>query len=300
MGRILLSFIQGDFASFEQFFKDHNMDSDKLQLCLDYVGSSGVILSPEQKAALQTSLCIVKNNYKFSKVYLWGKILGVKDDYFIAQGVSKDELGDKKTLYSKDCIHWHLLPPATEAMIKQSKLAKGRFTGDPSHDFEHVEIKKIGDGDDATEEEETVTIKEEDRLSSVIHEIDHDVRVVPRGAFVKSPTGQIYRNRSFEGLSVAEAAKLGSYFHFRGSEKLNEKSLLQKANLDPAIDFLDPCDEDIPKGSWSLQFERGSAQVMLRSLLWLGYSFFHIPSTQDYGSIYVGTGEKNMDLPFML
>ena len=75
------------------------MDSLELHLNIDYVGSSGVVLSPEQKAALQTSLCILQNNMKFSKVYFWGKILGVKDDYFIAQGIGKDELGEKKTLY---------------------------------------------------------------------------------------------------------------------------------------------------------------------------------------------------------
>lgn len=163
------------------------------------------------------------------------------------------------------------------------------------------------------------------------------------------------------GLSVAEAAKLCNYLHFREAEKLPEKSLLQKANLNKSIDFLDTVDEDIPKGtrtgvfrffanvlclklvkcrfvsenstiamlpfgdplyvfnrhstftgtsirtififvsgSWSLQFERGSGLVTLRSLLWLGYSVFHVPGTSRYGSIYVGTGEKNMDLPFML
>ena len=75
------------------------MDSQDLHLSIDYVGSSGVILSLEQKAALQTSLCILQNNQKFSRVYFWGKILGVKDDYFIAQGIGEDELGVKKTLY---------------------------------------------------------------------------------------------------------------------------------------------------------------------------------------------------------
>lgn len=44
-----------------------------------------------------------------------------------------------------------------------------------------------------------ITIKEEDRLASVVSDIDHDVRIVPRGAFVKTPTGQIFGNRSFEG-----------------------------------------------------------------------------------------------------
>ena len=75
------------------------MDSQDLHLSVDYVGSSGVIISPEQKAALQTSFCILQNNQKFSRVDMWGKILGVKDDYFIAQGIGKDELGEKKTLY---------------------------------------------------------------------------------------------------------------------------------------------------------------------------------------------------------
>lgn len=59
--------------------------------------------------------------------------------------------------FSKDCVNWGLLPPATKAMRDQSKLAKGRFTGDPSYEFEHTESKKVGEGEDAQEEEETVS-----------------------------------------------------------------------------------------------------------------------------------------------
>ena len=50
------------------------------------------------------------------------------------------------------------------------------------------------------------------------------------------------------GLTVSESAKLCNYMHFRDPIRLGEKSLLQKANLDKAIDFIDPVDEDIPKG----------------------------------------------------
>ena len=75
------------------------MDSEGLHTNVDYVGSSGVILSTEQKAALQSSLVILKSNYKFHRVLFWGKILGVKNDYFIVQGVSKDELKGRKSLY---------------------------------------------------------------------------------------------------------------------------------------------------------------------------------------------------------
>lgn len=276
------------------------MESESLHLNIDYVGSSGIVLSPEQKAALQTSLVILQNENRFKKVYFWGKILGIKEDYFIAQGTSNDEMVDRKTFYSKDCVHWGLLPPASKLMREQSKLAKGRFTGDPSYEFEHVEVKKVGEGEDATEEEETLTIKEEDRLSSVIADIDEDVKIVPRGAFVKTPTGVVKPNRSFEGLTVTEAAKLCSYMHFREPKLLLEKTLLQKANLDKSIDFMDTIEDDIPKGSWGLQFERGSGLLCLRSTLWLGFVFYHIPGTRKFGSVYVGTGEKNSDLPFML
>ena len=55
-----------------------------------------------------------------------------------------------------------------------------------------------------------------------------------------------------------------------------------------------------PSGSWSVQYEKGCGLVTLRSLHWLGFVFYHVPETRKFGCIYVGTGEKNLDLPFML
>jgi len=63
--------------------------------------------------------------------------------------------------------------------------------------------------------------------------------------------GILYYNEvsfSFPGLTVSEAAKLCSYMHFREPKLLLEKTLLQKANLDKSIDFMDTLEEDIPKG----------------------------------------------------
>ncbi|PIK58246.1 putative radial spoke head protein 9-like [Apostichopus japonicus] len=157
-------------------------------------------------------------------------------------------------------------------------------------------------------------IKEEDRLAAVVADIDEQVAIAPRGAFVKTPHGAVLQNRILKGkkgqssgaptdgqsLSVTEAGKQQNYCHFREPVRLNEKSLLEKADLDKSIDFLDPINEDIPKGSWSLKFERGSGLVTITSLLWPGTTFYHVPHTRKYGWIYVGTGEKNKDLPFML
>eukprot|EP00795_Rhopilema_esculentum_P002716 gene2716-929_t len=269
------------------------MDAEALHLEVDYVASSGVILSVEQKAALQSSLIILKTQQQLLKIQFWGKILGTKTDYFIVQGVGNDELKERKTLYSTDCIKWAQLQLPEEETKRRCLLIKGRFTGDPSHEYEYVERSTEADDGEQDEEENTnmVLIKEEDRLATVITAIDQEVAIVPRGAYIRVPTG----------LSPAEAGRLSSYFHFREPIFLQEKSLLQKADLDKAIDFLDPIDADIPQnGSWSIQFERGSAIVVLRSLHWLGFTFYHVPATRNFGYVYVGTGEKNLDLPFML
>uniref|UniRef100_A0AC11CY34 Radial spoke head component 9 n=1 Tax=Ovis aries TaxID=9940 RepID=A0AC11CY34_SHEEP len=294
------------------------MDAESLLLSLELASGSGQGLSPDRRAALLTSLMLVKRDYRFDRVLFWGRILGLVADYYIAQGVSEDQLAPRKTLYSLNCMEWSLLPPATKEMEIQTSVVKGRFMGDPSHEYEHTELQKVNDGEKVFEEEVVVQIKEEMRLVSIIDQIDKAVAVIPRGALFKTPFGPINVNRTFEGLSLSEAKKLSSYFHFREPVELKNKTLLEKAELDPSLDFMDSLEHDIPKGastdrksllifisilnegSWSVQMERGNALVVLRSLLWPGLTFYHAPRTKNYGYIYVGTGEKNLDLPFML
>ncbi|XP_068816861.1 radial spoke head protein 9 homolog [Capricornis sumatraensis] len=261
------------------------MDAESLLLSLELASGSGQGLSPDRRAALLTSLMLVKRDYRFDRVLFWGRILGLVADYYIAQGLSEDQLAPRKTLYSLNCMEWSLLPPATKEMEIQTSVVRGRFMGDPSHEYEHTEPQKVNDGEKAFEEEVP---------------IDKAVAVIPRGALFKTPFGPINVNRTFEGLSLSEAKKLSSYFHFREPVELKNKTLLEKAELDPSLDFMDSLEHDIPKGSWSVQMERGNALVVLRSLLWPGLTFYHAPRTKNYGYIYVGTGEKNLDLPFML
>ena len=68
------------------------MDSEGVFTNLDYLGSSGVVLSVEQQPTLQSSLVVLWREHKFRRVKLWGIIRGINKDYFIAQGVSTDEL----------------------------------------------------------------------------------------------------------------------------------------------------------------------------------------------------------------
>ncbi|XP_014665626.1 PREDICTED: radial spoke head protein 9 homolog [Priapulus caudatus] len=272
------------------------MESSSLTQDMEFTAGSGAVLSPEQKASLQMSLILLKNENKFRGLFFWGKIMGLSGDYYIAQGRWQHALSDRKRFYSKDCIKWNLLPEPDELMRENSRLMVGRFTGDPSHEFEHVEIKKVNGQD----EEFFTAMKEENRLASVIADIDDDAAIIPRGAYLRTPQGIVKPNKSFEGLSIADATKLESYLHFRDMAKMSGKEVSQRADFNKSLDFLDPISDDIPQGSWSIQSERGSGLVVLRSLIWFGLTFYHIPNTPQYGFMYMGSGENNKDLPFML
>lgn len=75
------------------------MDSESLLLSLELASGSGQGLSPDRRASLLTSLTLVKRDYRYSRVLFWGRILGLVADYYIAQGLSEDQLAPRKTLY---------------------------------------------------------------------------------------------------------------------------------------------------------------------------------------------------------
>jgi radial spoke head protein 9 len=75
------------------------IESKDFSLDIDLLAYSGIVFSPEQRASLQTSLILLKDQYKFKTIHFWGKILGVNDDYFIIQGRQKNELKDRQFLY---------------------------------------------------------------------------------------------------------------------------------------------------------------------------------------------------------
>lgn len=56
----------------------------------------------------------------------------------------------------------------------------------------------------------------------------------------------------FSGLTVTEASKALSYFHFRPPAHLPHKPLIDRARLDKAIDFLDTIEDDNPKGIYEV------------------------------------------------
>jgi len=273
------------------------MEAATLASGLSKISGLGVGLNQTQQSALDTSVIIAQANHKFTAVRFWGKISGIKEDYFIVYGINKDELSGRKFLYSLNCIDWHLLQDPSEDSLTKSEVIRGRFIGDPSYEYEHVNVERIGEGEDAHDEETIFTIKEEERLAAVVYNITNEF-IVPRRAFMKSSEGLVSKNPSYNGLNDEETAHMSNWFHFK-SKHTKVQTVKQLAHVDPAIDFMDTIEDDIPVGIWSIQNDRG-INVTLRNLKWIGLIAYAVPNCTRYGCAYFGTGEPNYDLPFML
>ncbi len=133
--------------------------------------------------------------------------------------------------------------------------------------------KKSGDDDDEEEaeeeeekEEEEIELTEEEiaekkrkeleatwyrateeaRLKYFIECADHDLSVVPRGAFLLNASEHVVPNQTFAGLDRYSSSKLVNYVHARPPVKLPLKSLLEQEHLSKSLDFMDTIDEDVP------------------------------------------------------
>lgn len=69
-------------------------------------------------------------------------------------------------------MDWFLLPPATHTIIEEvSKAGKGRFIGDPSYVYEHLEIQRQGEGDEAVEDEVVVSMISNEQCYIILSQI---------------------------------------------------------------------------------------------------------------------------------
>lgn len=100
---------------------------------------------------------------------------------------------------SHDCIQWSLLPHADQKLKGKVSLLRGRFTGDPSFEYNSTVTQRVGEGSSVQEQTVQIDIKEEQRLAAVVSMIDNEVSIVPRGAFIRTPLGEVVRNVSYQG-----------------------------------------------------------------------------------------------------
>lgn len=269
---------------------------------------AGFTLNSEERAAIKTALKLKQEKENMpSSITLWGKILAIQRDYWIAQAPleSKGNLFDRKFYYSIDQVNWLQLPDVTPSEMEAIEKITKKFTGDPAFEFSTAASSEnegeIPAESSAEAASNPVIVNEEKRLAGVVLNINYDVQVVPRGAYFRDATLKLDRNPLFTGLKQNDINQLTSYFHFREGFNINSRTLAERAaNFDETIDIFETIAKDEPQGCWSLQVERGGHVAILRSLVWPGYTFFHSPSPNKFGCMYHGWGMKNNNIGFML
>ena len=143
-------------------------------------------------------------------------------------------------------------------------------------------------------------LTELDRLAATVCEIDRACFSVPRGALKYTPLNQVQVNEAFRGLPRDSAFSLGGWVHFRDVQNQKQKDLIARQEAVFADNFLDDVEADKPNHCWSIIKDSTQTVATLRSQLWPGYYGFHRANTSIYGSVYIGDGIRNIDLPFMI
>jgi radial spoke head protein 9 len=278
---------------------------------------------------LDIGLTNLNNSVECDELLFWGRIHGLKCDYFVAMAVfyeGKYEFPVKKFYWaSSNDFKFDELPETLEQHCEHINKYNDFFSGDPAKILENLESPAgEGEGDDAKEpqkdegegdanakdldtesEDDEVKVPpknltELDRLAFVVKAIENDCQVIPIGSIKLTPLHEVRKNEAFKGLDSKTAFLEESYLHFRSAQTKEKKELNQKDDAIFRPDFLESITHDDIKGSWSVQPDTTKSQVMIKSLLWPGYYSYHKLCTKIFGGLYIGDGIKNVELPFML
>jgi len=262
-----------------------------------YVSPNGVVLSLPHAAGMQSSLPLLQKNYKFTKVFFWGKLSGVTGEYLIAMGI-EDSYATKKFFYCQDGVSWAQLPAVTPEMVadcaKIDEPGKG-LSGDVSK-LSTLPAEPVPEGEEEAEPAEPRTVDELSRLAVMVSAIDTECAMLPAAALTKKADGAVVDSPTFSGLDFSKASAPKSYAFLN-----KPKDLPVSADaVTQATDFLTTTDSLVPAGALCSKFDEATNVVTWRNLLYPGFFAYALVGAAVHGYCYFGTGEKNADIAFML
>jgi len=266
-------------------------------LNLGAVSSSGVALALPHSAGMQSSLPLLQKNYKFSKVFFWGKLMGMTGDYLIAMGI-EESYSKAKFFYCQDGVSWAQLPAVTAEMLLDCGKIESvkQLSGDIAMVYTLPAEPLPEDAEEGAEPPEPKTVTELERLAVMVTTIDSECAMLPAAALMKKADGSVVDAPTYTGLDYGKATSVKSY-------ALVHKPKQVSVNADAvtaATDFLTSAEEIVPKGALVCKFDEALNMVTWRSLLYPGFLAYSLVGGPMQGYCYFGTGEKNADIAFML
>lgn len=144
-------------------------------------------------------------------------------------------------------------------------------------------------------------LTEQDRLSTMIHCINNNCTIVPKGSYKKNTLGEVHINEAFRGLDIDCVPDLKCWQHLRNIQQPEKRALAAREEDIFNDDFLDCVDDCCGKCEWTIKSDEvNKTVVVLRNNLWPGFFAYARAKTNIFGCVYIGDGLRNSDMCFML
>jgi radial spoke head protein 9 len=89
------------------------------------------VIGPSERTLIRYALPQLQESKQLEYINYWGKIQGVKADYYLIKGFN-EFLGQPVYFYSIDCQDWVEVPPVEERIEQLTGFDQGLFVGDPT------------------------------------------------------------------------------------------------------------------------------------------------------------------------
>lgn len=205
------------------------MDIDRLSSDFQYVSHLGQNIGLEDMMRLKLALLSFREEHKHDRVKFWGRVRGFYNDYYIMTAVTEQKgvsFPKREFFWSNDSFQFAPLVKIQDSSITQFlESQNGYFTGEHDKILREGQVDKHLEHFDADDDDQIIRkgnlrsrITELDRLSYVVHKIDHDCAVVPYSSHKTSQTGELLNNIGYSGQSPEEISRLANYRHYRDTE----------------------------------------------------------------------------------
>ena len=176
---------------------------------------------------------------EFEELLFWGRVSGIRSDYYVAMGVTYKHQYEfpTKTFYfasSSDYVFRKFRDINTQHEEEYDKITEP-FKGDSSYVYIKIENETDPNASAAVQEEKEEerdiledtppedpdkgkvyrSLIEEDRLLYTVLAIENDCQITPHGAFRLTEAHEVERSVAFRGLGLEAAFDLANYSHFR-------------------------------------------------------------------------------------
>ena len=211
------------------------------------------------------------------EVLFWGKIIGTKNDYYLALLVNYKGHYEfpTKTFYYTTSATWVFtpLPEIKKYHIEDNEANHFNFfSGEPGEIIKQYvdpdapeEMEKQADEKPQnpdpldisdSEDNKVITVEKKenftelDKLAFTVRAIDFETSIFPQGAIKLIPIHELRRNDNFKGLKPEELKDITKYSHFRKLTQLNKIEEIEKDEAIFSFNILD----DLDKGKYKSKF----------------------------------------------